>query len=59
MFGDDVGVGVSGKQKNLKKQHAGRPDRWSTTEPRQDKFSEDELSPEKKESAKKNGDRKS
>jgi hypothetical protein len=50
----NVGVDVARKQKHLKKEHAGRPNRGSAAEPGQDKLSNDELSPEEQEGAEKN-----
>jgi hypothetical protein len=50
-------VGISGKEKYLEKEHAGCPHGWRPAEPRQNIFSENELSPKKQESAEKNCER--
>ena len=38
-----MSVGVTGKQHELKKQHAGRPNPWTTTEPGQDELADHRL----------------
>ena len=51
MMGKDVGIGVSRKQEQLEKEHAGGPYSGRAAKPRQDEFSEDELSPEEQKCA--------
>ncbi len=58
MPGEQVSVGISGKEKYLEKEHASGPHGRGPTEPGQNVFSEDELSPKKQESAEKNCERK-